>query len=109
MTEDGLLVVSCWAHYFKKVNNVLRYEDTLSRWRGNIAGNKLLREHLADALKNNRSVRLVIARTEETAAVNSGEAATKVKKEFYTRPEMIGRVTHFDGDRYIIEFLRSTV
>ena len=107
ITEDGVLVMSCWFHYIKTFDGIWRYVDTLSRWNGNTAGNNLCRQHVEDAFKNNRPVRIVIARTEETAAVDSGQDASKVKKEFYTKPEMIGRITNFDGDKFTIDFKRS--
>jgi hypothetical protein len=107
MAEDGAFVMSCWAHYFTKVDDVLRYEDTLSRWSGNAAGNNLLRKHVEDACKNGRPVRLLIAQTKETDAVDSGHDASKVKKSFHVRPDLTGRVTHFDGDRLVIDFQKE--
>ena len=107
LADDGAVVISCWFHYLKTVDGILRYEDTLSRWSGNAAGNNLCRQHVGDAFKNNRPVRIVIARTEDTATVDSGQDASKVKKEFYTKPETIGRITHFDGDKFTIDFKRN--
>lgn len=107
IAEDGSLVMSCWFHYIRTTDGIWRYEETLSRWSGNAAGNNLCRQHVEDAFKNNRPVRIVIARTEDTATVDSGQDASKVKKEFYTKPEMIGRITYFNGDRFIIDFQRS--
>ncbi len=104
IAANGSLVVSCWAHYFKKIDNSMRYEDTLSRWSRNAAGNNLLKEHIKDSVKNNRVVRLVITKTEDALAVDLGNSASTLKKEFYTKPEMIGRITYFDGNKFIIEF-----
>jgi hypothetical protein len=106
MTDDGV-VMSCWAHYFKQSDDGMRYEDTLSRWSGNTAGNKLCRQHVADAFNNKLPVRLVIATADDTAVVDSGNDASKVKKTFHARPDMIGRITHFDGDTFIIDFQRK--
>jgi hypothetical protein len=107
VADNGALVMSCWRHYFKRVDAVLRYEDTLSRWSANAAGNALFKQHIEDALKNKRPVRLVIAKTDDRGTVDSGQDASKAKKEFYCRPEMIGRITHFDGDTFIIDFQRE--
>jgi len=107
IAEDGALVLSCWFHYIKTIDGIWRYEDTLSRWIENAAGNNLCRQHVEDAFKNNRPVRIVIARTEDTALIDSGHDASKVKKEFYTKPKMTGRITHFDGDKFIIDFRKN--
>jgi hypothetical protein len=107
LTDNGVLVMSCWKHYFKSVSGVLRYEDALSRWSANTVGNEMFKHHIEDAFNNKRPVRLVIAKTDEIETVDSGQDASKVKKEFYSRPEMIGRITHFDGDKFIIDFQRE--
>ena len=107
IADDGAIVISCWAHYFKPGAGGLRYEDTLSRWRGNTAGNNLCRQHIEDAFNNNRLVRLVIASAEDTTVIDSGNDASKVKKRFHIRPDMRGRVTQFDGDKFVIEFKRN--
>jgi hypothetical protein len=109
IADDGSVVMSCWFHYLKAVDGALRYEDTLSRWSGNTAGNNLCRQHVEDAFNNNLPVRLVIAKTDDTAPVDSGQDASKVKKEFYAKPEMTGRITYFDGDKFIIDFQRKKV
>ena len=63
--------------------------------------------HVADAFNNKLPVRLVIATADDTTVVDSGNDASKVKKTFHTRPDMIGRITHFDGDKFIIDFQRN--
>ena len=80
MTDDGI-VMSCWAHYFKRGDGGMCYEDTLSRWSGNTAGNKLCGQHLADAFNNKLPVRLVIATACDTEVVDSGNDASKVKED----------------------------
>jgi len=108
IADDGALVTSCWAHYMEKIGNVLRYEDTLSRWSGNAAGNNLLREHLTQALENKSPVRCLIARTTEQKTVDGGLDASQVKKEFFPRDDLIGEVISFDGDKFAIEFKKKT-
>ncbi len=106
MTADSV-VMSCWAHYFKPGDGGLRYEDSLSRWSGNTAGNNLCRKHVLDAFNNKRPVRLVVATADDTEVVDSGNDASKVKKTFHTMPDMIGHITHFDGDKFVIDFQRK--
>jgi hypothetical protein len=53
-------------------------------------------------------VRLVIAKTEDVAIIESGGDGSRVKKTFKARPEWIGRVTDFDGDRFTIAFDKAS-
>jgi hypothetical protein len=107
IADDGAFVISCWSHYCKSGGKgVLLYEDSLSRWNGNELGCNLLKTHLGQAISGNLPVRMVIATTSETEAVDNGHDASKVKKTFHIREEVIGRVLSFDGDNYAIEFRR---
>lgn len=110
ISDDGAVVISCWAHYFRSAREgALLYVDSLSRWKGhNKAGNDLLREHLAEAFKEQLPVRLVIAHAAVPAAVEHGGDASKIKKTFSIKPELTGKVTKFDGDAFEIEFRRGT-
>jgi hypothetical protein len=106
ISASGELVVSCWKHYLKPGKGALRYVDRLSRWEGNMAGNNLLREHLNKAVTDNLPIRLVIARTESTAVIDSGADASQVSKSFGVREDVVGRVLSFDGDAFEFEFTR---
>ena len=104
------LVMSLWQHYFKKHEGSppsLRYTDTLSRWSGNKPGNNLCREHLLKAKSENLRIRLVIARTKETEAIDRGVDASKVKKTFGARMDLVGHLTSFEGDEFVIDFVRD--
>ena len=103
----GELVVSCWKHYLIVADGKLCYRDHLSRWDGNTAGNNLLRDHLNKALADDLPVRLVIAKTEATDIVDSGQDASQVSKTFGVRDELMGRVISFDGDNFEFEFVRE--
>lgn len=104
---DGAIVISCWHHYFKKAEKgVLPYDDMLSRWNGNSLGNSLLRQHVTDAFEKKIPVRLVVAKTDHTDEVDHGHDASKVPKTFHIREDLVGTVTLFDGDRFVIEFKR---
>lgn len=107
LSKNDELVISCWSHYLGPHDGALRYEDRLSRWEGNKAGTNLIREHLNRAISEDLSVRLVIARTTETNAVDSGHEASTVNKTFGVREDLVGKVVSFDGDTYVIDFERG--
>ena len=108
IADDGAVVVSCWAHLCKSGGKgVLVYEDCLSRWSGNEMGCNLLRTHLQLAVDGSLPVRMVVATTTEIHSVNSGHDASKVKKTFHVRDEIVGRVASFDGDKYVVEYRRA--
>lgn len=103
VAEDGAIVLSCWEHYLKLAENgVQRYTDTLSRRKHKIHGAPLLEEHLKLALKENRVIRLIVAYTKEIDVVDRGNSAAAIRKDFDVRPDLIGRLVDFDGDRYVM-------
>jgi hypothetical protein len=107
ITDDGAIVISGWAHYFKSGGRgVLLYVDSLSRWRGNDLGNKLLEAHLSKAFAEKLLVRMVVATAEDPRAVEREPDASKIKKTFHVLENQVGRVTEFDGNHFIIEFHR---
>ena len=108
ISSKGELVVSCWKHYLSGGDGKLAYKDSLSRWAGNAAGNNLLREHLTAAMTDNLPVRMVIARTDATEIVDSGQDASQVAKTFGVRKDLVGKVVFFDGDQFEIEFARDS-
>ena len=108
IAQDGALVLSCWSHKLKLSDGVLRYTDQLSRWKANTPGKRLLIEHLSMAKDANTPVRLVIAKTEQTDVVDRGDDASTIKKTFFVKPEVVGRVTHFDGENFELEFRRAS-
>lgn len=88
---DTELVASLWEHRIKLVGSQWVYEDHLSRWTGN--GSKLMGQHLATAVAEDRPVRIVKATTDNAA-----------NNTFKARPEWVGKVTAFDGDNFTIIF-----
>ena len=96
------MIASLWLHRLKSENGQLVYRDFLGRWSGH--GNRLFAQHLEVAAADKRPVRLVIARTDDVALIESGGDGPKARKTFKARPEWIGRVTDFDGDRFTIAF-----
>jgi hypothetical protein len=109
IADDGSVVISCWSHYFRSTKSgVLPYVDSLSRWNGsNVAGNNLLRTHLEQAVAQNLDVRLVIATTNDEAAVDRGDDASKLSNTFGVRTDLVGKVTQFDGDNFVIQFRKT--
>ena len=100
------MVASLWFHRLKTEDGQLVYRDYLGRWSGH--GNRLFGQHLAVAKSDQRPVRLVIAKTEDVAIIESGGDGSRVKKTFKARPEWIGRVMDFDGDRFTIAFDKAS-
>lgn len=96
---NGAMVLSLWAHKFKRG---MVYEDRLSRWSG--PGNILFRRHLAQAVADDLPIHLVIATCSDPAAVDRGEDASKLKNTFAVRADLIGEVEGYDGDNFRLRF-----
>jgi hypothetical protein len=105
MTQDGDLVISCWYAGFKKVQvEILRYEEDLSGQTGEIA--TALRAHLTEALSNEREVRVIVA-VETSEAKADAAAVASARTTYYARKDLVGRVSSFDGQRFVVEFRRT--
>jgi hypothetical protein len=99
----GELVVSLWHHHFGRARgNRISCADTATRWSG--PGNSEFRRALDKAFKTGQVLRAVIARTEDTAAIQRGDDASKIKKAFSVKEDWYGRVVAWDGEHYEIEF-----
>ena len=107
IAKDGAFVMSCWTHYMKTVPGKLVYSDSLSRWNGNALGNELLRKHLTEAFSGNYPVRYLAAKADDPVQVDRGSDASKVKKTFNVRPDLVGKIVTFDGDNFCIEFVKA--
>ena len=107
IAEDGSCAISCWKHYTKPHDGVLRHTDRLSRWSHNTRGNNLLRQHLNQVKADNLDIRLVLVHTKQTELVDSGGDASKGKKTFSARQEFVGNLVEFDGDEFVIDFARA--
>jgi hypothetical protein len=101
IADDGALVLSCLTPHFRRPGpGVLRYEDVLSRDCGDRSGRALLGEHLALARDGQLPVRMVVI-----AEASDG----KTRRSIFARPDVIGRLIEFDGDRFIVDFIRLIV
>jgi hypothetical protein len=101
---DGALVLSCWSHKFKFAKGVLTYSDRLSHRQADTSGKKLLAEHLSTAREQSLVVRMVVATTDQPDVVDRGEPVDAIKKTFHVKPDVVGKITAFDGDDFVIEF-----
>jgi hypothetical protein len=98
---DGALVLSCSIPQFRRPGpGVLRYEDVLSRDSRDSTGRALLGEHLTLARDGQLPVRMVVI-----AEAREGKA----RRNIYARPDLVGRLTEFDGDHFIVDFTRLIV
>lgn len=107
-TPDGTLVVSMWEHHRRKGTpaGTLVFEGSANRWKG--PGNNEFRQNIDKAFALGATIRLVIVRTEEITRVEAGEDASKVKKDFFLKGEVVGKVTEWDHGRYAITFTKPS-
>jgi hypothetical protein len=91
------MVLSCNSRNFARTRrDVLRYEDALSTGADSARHKTLLGEHLVLARDGELPVRLVIVTTPK------GPAPRTVRM----RADLVGKVTEFDGDRFVVDFSR---
>jgi hypothetical protein len=101
IASDGAMVLGCSAARFLHPSpGVLRYEDSLSSDPGRASEAAALGEHLTMARGDNLPVRMIVIVDKTTP-----EGGTT--REIHTRADLIGKVTKFDGQHYIVEFVRS--
>ena len=105
VSGTGGLVISCWQHLFKPG---LIYDDCLSRWTGNRLGSAELQRHLEAGYKNQLDIHLVIARTMNVASLRDASDASKIKKHFSIKREVVGKIAFYDGDQFSILFRKKT-
>ena len=101
MASDGALVLNCsLAHFGHPRRGVLRYEDRLSRQSPGSSITQLLGRHLTLARAGALPVRMVVSSREE-ADGGGGDSGCHV------RPDLIGKVAEFDGDHFVVDFIRA--
>ena len=107
--ENGELVASLWAHHYDPASpkGTAEYFDMLDRW--DRPGNTEVRWNLARAYRESSVVRLVVASTKDTEHIQSGKDASKVKKSFDPRMELVGKLVMLDGENYRFRFQRVAV
>jgi hypothetical protein len=101
IADDGSLVLSCATPHFRHSSpGVLRYEDALSRDTRDGPGATLLGEHLVLARDGQLPVRMIVV---------AESSESKPRYNIYARPDVIGRLIEFDGDRFVVDFKRLIV
>ena len=62
--------------------------------------------NISDAFERHSPVRLVVVQTENIDHVESGEDASRLKKDFAAREDLVGEVVELDDDNYVVRFRR---
>ena len=97
LAGDGTVVLSCAAGKFGRTRrDLLRYEDTISTDDSAARHRTQLGQHLALARDGELPVHLVIVTPPKGVA----------PRIISVRPDLIGKVTEFDGDHFIVDFSR---
>lgn len=97
IAADGAVVISCRSPKFARTRrDVLRYEDSISTDESGARHKTLLGEHLVQARDSDLAVRLVIVTPPKGSA----------PRMISVRPDLVGKVTEFDGDRFVVDFER---
>jgi hypothetical protein len=103
IAADGALVLNCSpGHFGHPSRGVLRYEDRLSGDSAASRDAELLGRHLTLAHDGSLPVRMVVtSRADDKNGTGSASC--------HVRPDLIGKVTKFDGDHFIVDFRRREV
>jgi hypothetical protein len=100
LAPDGAMVLNCQpAHFRHPTRGVLRYEAKLSTVEAERKDLGALGEHLTQARDSQLPVRMVVKSA--VPATNAGK-----RSGYHVRPDLLGRVTEFDGDHFIVDFTR---
>lgn len=101
MAADGAMILSCSKSRFgHPARGVLRYDDRLSRDSSRPAELQSLGEHLAQARDGKLPIRMIVIT--ETPVPNGG----KPTRNIHVRKDLVGKVVEFDGDHYVVDFLK---
>ena len=99
MAADGAMVLNCLpANFGHPVPGVLRYETKLSTAEAESKVVTTLGEHLTRARDANLPVRMVVTFAREKAGAKA--------RSYHVRPDLLGKVVEFDGDRFVVDFTR---
>ena len=102
---DGALVLSLWEHHFQRgPEGTMDFHDSMARWSG--PGNAEFRRNIAQAHAAKSPLRLIISKADDPGYIQSGADASKTRKEFFVRDDLIGEVAALDGDDFVVRFRR---
>jgi hypothetical protein len=100
MAADGAMILGCASTRFgHPAPGVLRYEDRLSRDPSHSPVLATLGTHLSLARDGKLPVRIIII----ASKLNEEGSG----REIHIRSDLIGSVVEFDGDHYIVDFVRA--
>jgi hypothetical protein len=100
IAADGALVLACHRPYFGHPGpGVLRYEDRLSRGTVTSKDVVLLGEHLGLARDGALPVRMIVTVPRESKP-------NPKPRSFHVRPDLVGKLVSFDGDHFVVDFIR---
>jgi hypothetical protein len=100
LAGDGALVLCCSPTGFSRPQrDVLHYQDTLSSQAGATRQQAQLAQKMHHALEASLPVRLIIV----TPGAGDRPAMVGV------RPDLVGKVTGFDGDAFGVDFTRIAI
>jgi len=108
VTPEGELVLSCsYGRFQRGEPGVLKYEEDLSD--DDSIGATTLRAHLAEALREGLQVLLIVAIPVQVApALESSHVLPRPPRtSFHPRKDLVGRVTSFDGQRFVLDFRKK--
>jgi hypothetical protein len=102
LAADGTaMIISCHARRFTHPKRgVLRYNDTLTGEGSRPAESQSLGQHLTQARDANLPIRMIVV-TEKP------DSADKMTRELHVRTDLVGKLVEFDGERYVIDFIRA--
>jgi hypothetical protein len=99
--DGGSMILGCAAKRFLHPQpGVLRYEDKLSRDPSRTAECAALSSHLTLARDGKLPVRMIIIAEKLRPDGSEG-------REIHVRSDLVGSVVTFDGDHYVIDFVRT--
>lgn len=97
IAADGAMVLTCQSGNFDRPNrDILRYKDALSSDRAGTRHKTLLGQSLTQARAGGLTVRLVIVTPPKGP----------LPRIVSVRPDLVGKVTEFDGDQFVVDFSR---
>jgi hypothetical protein len=101
MAADGAMILGCASTRFGHPGpGILRYEDKLSRDPSRTVESAALGTHLSLARDGKLPVRMIIIATKPQEGGSDS-------REIHIRSDLIGSVIKFDGDHYIVDFVRA--
>ncbi len=100
IAADGAMVLNCLpAHFGHPAPGVLRYETKLSAAQATAKVVTALSQDLTRAHDDGLPVRMIVTIQERAKAGN-------MIRSYHVRPDLIGKVVEFDGDRFVVDFTR---